>query len=168
MVAFGDVLVYNGTNWQNSSGSSTASSSVTPFLPATDPNNPGAPETWHSLTLANGWTNSSAAAPSIRLVASPLNSVQIVLYLAPGTVVDGTVVTTVPSSPFDSDGTGMRTYKPLTNKWLPARCDALKASGSTFEGAAILVQASTGQIQCYGVGTAATILALTAIYPTDL
>ncbi len=57
---------------------------VTDPLVATDPVN-GGPETWHAMTLQNGWANNAPAA-RYRLVTSPPNSVEVIGDVAAGTL----------------------------------------------------------------------------------
>lgn len=58
-----------------------------------------ATEPWHALSLQNSWTNrgGSDVTAQYRKVVSPPNTVEIIGYIASGTVTDGTTLFTLPT-----------------------------------------------------------------------
>lgn len=80
----------------------------------------GSAETWHSMSLVNGWANSGGSDPTAqyRLVPSPANCVQIVGSIHGGTNANGTTIATLPVG-----------YRPATHKVLfPTAVDVLNGS----------------------------------------
>ena len=72
-------------------------------------NESGSPETWHTPTLGNSWTNSGQGpVMQYRHVAAPYNCVQLVGDLTGGTLTDGTVIFTLPAG-----------YRPATGQTCP-------------------------------------------------
>ena len=72
-------------------------------------NESGSPETWHTPTLGNSWTNSGQGpVMQYRHVAAPYNCLQLVGDLTGGTLTDGTVIFTLPAG-----------YRPATGQTCP-------------------------------------------------
>lgn len=109
----------------------------------------GTLETWHPMTLVNGWTGTVA----VRNVASPPNTVQIMAETAPGTKVDGTLVFTLPPQ-----------YRPIRVVNVPVTCNATVAGGQDPH---FNINSATGNVTCWGLSVAA-VSGCHALFPTDI
>lgn len=109
-------------------------------------------ETWHTLTLKNGWTNLAGGytAANYRAIGSPPKSVQVVGTIVPGTLTDGTVIATLPAG-----------YLPVKQAYHVVYTD------STSSSAGLHIDAS-GNLKIYGVTTGATVVGINAIYALDI
>jgi len=56
----------------------TATGQLTAAQPGSSPASPMVPETWHVMSLINGWATSGGVNPQYRMIGSPPNSIQIV------------------------------------------------------------------------------------------
>jgi hypothetical protein len=114
-------------------------------------------DTWHPLTLQNGWVGTGSAVdpvPSYQRLAT--GGVHITGIVKNGTSADGTTIATLPTG-----------YRPLTNRTVPIYVGKTPAAGTGSP--AFLIQAD-GTIQVYGAsagGTTATVI-FNFVLPLDL
>lgn len=108
-------------------------------------------ETWHGATLVNGWTNRGSGFPafSYRKVPSPAASIQIVGQIVPGTLTDGTTVTTLPVG-----------YRPTTPEMWVARKGA--SAQAWFE------LNTDGTIKIFDAAGSSLIQSNSTILPLDI
>ncbi len=108
----------------------------------------GATETWHTLTLAGGWTGTL----KYRLVPSPANCIQIQsTVMTPGTKTDGTTIGTLPVG-----------YRPSQGFDLLGTANVTVAGGQTPH----FNVGTNGVITCWGYGSASTA-GIFGLIPTD-
>lgn len=122
---------------------------VTAFEPSMIP---ATPETWHAVTLENGWTNAGVLTCQYKML--PFNAVFIVGTLTPGTTTDGTTLFTLPAS-----------YCPVHQI-----CFALGTQGlsSTRNNVGFIAVNTDGSCNVYGVsGTGLEFIHFSGIVPLD-
>lgn len=105
-------------------------------------------ETWHTLTLASGWTGTL----KYRLVPTPAKCVQLVSgTLTAGTKANGTTIGTLPAG-----------YRPITAQDVSGTCDNVVAGGQSPH----FNITAAGAINCFGM-TAATFAAMNCLISLD-
>lgn len=103
---------------------------------------------WAKPTLVNGWTNRGGIYPDFQYRTIASNQLQIVGEIVPGTLVNGTVITTLPAG-----------FRPVDPVLIPARKGA--------SAVAYLQLDSTGQVQIFdGAGSTLVQISPTLI-PLD-
>lgn len=112
----------------------------------------GSTETWHAMTLQNGWTDygGTEAPSSYRLVPSPANCVQVHVAMRSGTVANGTVIATLPAG-----------YRPahVTHHAITTSVNGTRSPQLALD--------TAGNLSIFGIGTAGDVVGH-ALFPLDL
>jgi len=109
-------------------------------------------DTWHTLSLQNGWTNGPV---NYRFSMDGRKVVLSALNLVPGTTTDATQICAVlPAGP--------PSYRPATNKTVAASTDVVGARSASF------TITTGGAIQCHGIAAAATAISIEEEFALDL
>lgn len=149
MVSVGDTLVYNGANWQNSSGDSSGelNDASPPLVFAIDPNNPGVVESWHAFNpLSSSWFVPSGGYALFRLTVQ--NELQISAWISSPTTatVNGVNIAIFPEQ-----------YVPLSTHGFPVGADRVEANYAAGNGTPLMTVAgqsatTPGALQASGCG----------------
>lgn len=127
---------------------------ITGVDPATGtaPGTPAAAETWHAMTLGNGWANRGGVFVTAQYRRTALKELEIVGEISGGTITSGTVVATLPAA-----------YRPAHTFDIPV----VVAATGTQTNSPTLEVASDGTIKVASMPTGTTVIAFCATIPLD-